>query len=176
MFFLVCEKYFTMKWVTVWSDCLWFYHAIIKMSTNRKSLKNPLAFQLVQPSALLGNLLLTSAEIVFLLVRLLAACSSWSPLTYVKPLTTTRATIVAQVFFVITRQPLKLDRCSNPLRMRKVFLVLLQKFFLIGVRGSPGVGSRFRFFDQFWRALDANPMDQNFGANCFWKLHALPRR
>ena len=57
-------------------------------------------------------------------------------------LTTTRATIVAHVFFVITRQPLQLDRCSNPLRIRKVFLVLLKNIFLIGVRGSPGVGSQ----------------------------------
>jgi len=31
----------------------------------------------------------------------------------------------------------------------------------------------FRFFDQLWRALDANPMDQNFGANCFWKIRKL---
>ena len=58
------------------------------------------------------------------------------------PLMTTGATIVAQSFFVITRQPLQLDRCSNPLRMRKVFLVLLKKNFLIGVRSSPGVGSQ----------------------------------
>ena len=57
-------------------------------------------------------------------------------------LTTTRATIVAQGFFVITLQPLQLDRCSNPLRMWKVFLVLLKKTFFIGVRGSPGVGSQ----------------------------------
>jgi len=48
---------------------------------------------------------------------------------WANPLTTTRATIVAQVFFVMTRQPLQLDRCSNPLRMRKVFLVLLKKNF-----------------------------------------------
>ena len=58
------------------------------------------------------------------------------------PWTTARATIVAQSFFVITRQPLQLQRCSNPLRMRKVFLVLSKKKFLIRVRGSPGEGSQ----------------------------------
>jgi len=58
------------------------------------------------------------------------------------PLTTTIATIVAQGFFVITLQSLQLERCSNPLRMRKVFLVLFKKNFLIGVRGYPGVGSQ----------------------------------
>ena len=95
-------------------------------------------------------------------------------------LTTTRATIVTQGFFVITRQPLQLDRWLNPLRMRKVSLVLLKKTtfdwderFAWGGLAKLGC---FRFFDHIWRALDANPMDQNFGANCFWKLHDLSRR
>jgi len=57
-------------------------------------------------------------------------------------LTTTRAKRLAQGFFVITRQPLQLQRCSNPLRMRKFFVVLLKKNFLIRVRGSPGGGSQ----------------------------------
>ena len=56
----------------------------------------------------------------------------WGKLT-LYPLTTTRATIVAHAFLVITRHLLQLDRCSNPLRMRKVFLVLLKKnFFYLG--------------------------------------------
>jgi len=67
-------------------------------------------------------------------------------------LTTTRATIVAQGFFVITRQPLQLDRCSNPLRMRKVFLVLLKKNFFDWGEGFAWGGLAklgcFRFFDQ----------------------------
>ena len=68
------------------------------------------------------------------------------------PLTTTRATIVAQGFFVITRQPLQLDRCSNPLRMRTVFLVLLKrKYFDWGEAFAWGGLTKlgcFRFFDQ----------------------------
>jgi len=68
------------------------------------------------------------------------------------PLTTTRATIVAQYFFVITLQPLQLDRCSNPLRMRKVFLVLLNKKIFDWGEGFPWSGLAklgcFRFFDQ----------------------------
>ena len=40
---------------------------------------------------------------------------------------------MARGFFVITRQLQQLERCSNPLRMRKVFLVLLKKnFFDLG--------------------------------------------
>ena len=76
------------------------------------------------------------------------------------PLMTTRATIVAQGFFVVTHQPLQLHRCSNPLQMRKVFLVLSKKIFLIGVRGSPGVGSQswvffvsFTNFDGPWTPI-----------------------
>ena len=42
------------------------------------------------------------------------------------PLTTARATIVAQSFFVITRQPLQLQRCSNPPRMRKIDTITLK--------------------------------------------------
>jgi len=36
------------------------------------------------------------------------------------PLTTTRATIVAHAFLVITRHLLQLERCSNPLRIQQV--------------------------------------------------------
>jgi len=60
----------------------------------------------------------------------------------VNPLTTTRATIVARAFLDINWYLLQLERCSNPLRMRKVILVLSKKNFLIRVRGSPGGGSQ----------------------------------
>jgi len=46
---------------------------------------------------------------------------------FLNPLTTTRATIVAHAFYVITRQPLQLESCSNPPQMQQVFLVLLKK-------------------------------------------------
>jgi len=68
-------------------------------------------------------------------------------------LTTTRATIVAQVFFVITRQPLQLHRCSNPLRMRKVFLVLLKKIFLLGWGVRLGWARKVGVFSVFWPTL-----------------------
>jgi len=45
------------------------------------------------------------------------------------PLTTARANKLALGFLVITRHPLQLESCSNPLRMRQVFLVLLKKTF-----------------------------------------------
>ena len=34
----------------------------------------------------------------------------------------------------------------------------------------------FGFFDQIWRALDANPKGQNFDSKFFWKPDDLPRR
>jgi len=88
-------------------------------------------------------------------------------------LTTTKAITVARVFFVITRQPLQLQRCSNSLRMRKVFLVLSKKHFLIQVRGSPGGGSQsggvFGFltkFDAPWTPIPrANILDQTCFGN-----------
>jgi len=49
------------------------------------------------------------------------------------PLTTARDNKLAQDFLIITRQPLQLESCSNPLRMRQIFLVLLKKrFFDLG--------------------------------------------
>jgi len=34
----------------------------------------------------------------------------------------------------------------------------------------------FLFFWPIWRALDTNPIGQNFGSNFLWKLDDLPRR
>ena len=65
------------------------------------------------------------------------------------------------------------------LRMRQVFLVLLKNFFDLGegfVWERLAKWGCFGFFDQLWRALDNNPMSQNFGLNLFCKLDDLPRR
>jgi len=82
------------------------------------------------------------AAVKFGLLRSVIQCAALINMS--NPLTTTRATIMAHVFFVITRQPLQLERCSNPLRMRKVFLVLIKNNFLIWVRGLLGRGLQSR--------------------------------
>jgi len=61
---------------------------------------------------------------------------------------------LARVFFVITRQLQQLERCSNPLQMRKVFLVLFKKNFLIWVRGSLGRSSQNGGVFDFWTYFD----------------------
>jgi len=64
--------------------------------------------------------------------------------------------------------------------MRQVFLVLFKK--KIFDLGEGFAWERlakwgcFVFFDQLCRALDANPIGQNFGSNLFWKLDDLLRR
>ena len=82
------------------------------------------------------------AAVKFGLLRSVIQCAALINMS--NPLTTTRATIMAHVFLVITRQPLQLERCSNPLRMRKVFLVLIKNNFLIWVRGLLGRGLQSR--------------------------------
>jgi len=48
------------------------------------------------------------------------------------------ATTVAGTFRAITCQLLKLERCSNPLRIRKVFQLRLKIFFILGLFFSVG--------------------------------------
>jgi len=58
-------------------------------------------------------------------MRRFVACDSWTQISWPVLqrdllITTTRATIVAHAFLVITRQLLQLERCSNPLRIQHV--------------------------------------------------------
>ena len=74
---------------------------------------------------------------------------------------------MAQGFFVITRQPLQLDRCSNPLRMRKVFLVLFKKNVWLGWGVRLGWARKVGVFSVFWPTL-TGPGRQSHGPK-FWK-------
>ena len=74
---------------------------------------------------------------------------------------------MAQSFFVITRQPLQLDRCSNLLRMRKVFLVLFLKKFWLGWGVRLGWARKVGVFSVFWPTL-TGPGRQSHGPK-FWR-------
>jgi len=63
-------------------------------------------------------------------------------------------------FLAITRQPLELESCSNPVRIREVFLLRLNFFFVLGLGFTVGeviMGACFRFFGQDYLVLGANP-------------------
>ena len=87
------------------------------------------------------------------------------------PSTTAQATVVARAFLDITRHLLQLERCSNPLRMRKVFLVLPKKNVFDRVRGSPGGGSQsggvFNFLTNFDAPWTPIPWAKILAQTCF---------
>jgi len=72
------------------------------------------------------------------------------------------ATFFAKPCNAATRQPIKLESCSNPLQIQQVFLVEIKKknsFFVLGSLGVLQVGV---FLATFTQPLGTNPMS-HFG-------------
>ena len=92
---------------------------------------------------------------------------------YNNPLTPSPATIMAGTFLAITRQPIELERCSNPPRIREVFLFRLNKKFVFGFSVLWAKHHKWGvcvFFGQLYLALGANPMIHFLAQVFFWKL------
>jgi len=96
------------------------------------------------------------------------------------PLTTARTNRLACAFFgynspaAIARELFKPSTDAQSLLgsiKNKFFFDLGEGFAWEGL----GKWGCFWFFDKLWRALEANPIGQNFGLNFFWKLDNLPR-
>jgi len=112
-----------------------------------------------------GNLLSWTRPMLtvrFLMLRTL--------LIKLNPLTTARAITAARAFLNITRHLLQLERCSNPVRMRKVFLVLSKKnIFWFGWEVCLGEARKVRVFSVFWPTL-TRPGRQSHGPKFWLKL------
>jgi len=87
------------------------------------------------------------------------------------PSRATRATFFAELCNSITRQPIELERCSNPVRIRQVFSLDLKNiYFVLGFGFSVRDvtrGACFRFLGQVYLTPGANPTSQFFGSSFF---------
>ena len=87
------------------------------------------------------------------------------------PLRPAQTTIVAGTFLAITRQPLKLESCSNPLRIQQVFwLKSKKKHFSFSVGGSLGGPPQVEVFQNFghlWPALGPNLLTHSFDSKFY---------
>ena len=82
---------------------------------------------------------------------------------YIQPLSPECATVFANLCNSITRQPIELESCSNPLRIQQVFwLSSKKKFFVLDLGFSGGKveswGVYAFFFGCLYLALVANPL------------------